>query len=407
MKNLILLLLCVSLICKSQSRLVLSNGAFVVIDNDAALVIDNPNANAITETGSGGHIISESENNRVKWNITTSTGTYTLPFTTGGFVKIPFRISITGAAVGGPSDAGLIFSTYATASNNTPLPTGVVTFGDQGGLNAIDRFWLIDDNGYASRPSGVITFTYIDSEYDPPNTLLEGNLGAQRYNPAINDWNDMLPVVSSLDPVGNVLTTSSIPAADFLTHWTLSDISQPLPVELLSFQAQPDHFNRSVILSWSTASEHHSDVFIIQRSTDAERWEIVSQVKAAGVSVSKLNYQFTDVNPYPETSYYRLKQVDTDGRYQLSPLVAVTLDNAGLSFNLYPIPASDQIYLQTFSEKDVSILIYNKLGVQLHPTVTKHGFHHLIDLRDLAAGLYLLKVTDHITVASGRFIIER
>ena len=74
-----LFFICLSLNAFSQARLILNNGGIVNITNSAFVVIDNPNPNAITRNTSG-HIISEGEFNRVKWNINTNAGTYIVPF---------------------------------------------------------------------------------------------------------------------------------------------------------------------------------------------------------------------------------------------------------------------------------------------------------------------------------------
>ena len=65
----------------AQPRLILNNNIYMVLKNNIELVINNSAANAITTLGTGGNIISESEFNRVKWNIGTATGIYTVPFT--------------------------------------------------------------------------------------------------------------------------------------------------------------------------------------------------------------------------------------------------------------------------------------------------------------------------------------
>jgi hypothetical protein len=59
---------------KSQNKLVLNDNAYLVISNSSFLVVDNSNSDAITTIGSGGNIITESEFNRLKWNIGNSAG---------------------------------------------------------------------------------------------------------------------------------------------------------------------------------------------------------------------------------------------------------------------------------------------------------------------------------------------
>ena len=103
----------------SQARLVL-NGAQIIISNTAVLVIDNPQPNAITR--SSGSIVSEGENNGVKWNIANTTGAYTIPwgYGTSNYLPLTFTKSAgTGAGT-------FTFSTYHTGwQNSLSLPAGV------------------------------------------------------------------------------------------------------------------------------------------------------------------------------------------------------------------------------------------------------------------------------------------
>src|SRR6185503_21308246 len=76
----------------AQTRLVLNNGGIVNINGGAYLVIDNPAADAIIVNS--GFIISEGENNSVKWNIGTTTGIYTIPWGYSG-TSIPLTFTKT------------------------------------------------------------------------------------------------------------------------------------------------------------------------------------------------------------------------------------------------------------------------------------------------------------------------
>src|SRR3990167_8159187 len=84
-----------------QGRLILNNNAFMVVDNSAKVVIANPATNAVSTTGTGGNIVTESEFDQVIWNIGTSTGIYVITFTSQTtFTKIPFTANITAAGTG-------------------------------------------------------------------------------------------------------------------------------------------------------------------------------------------------------------------------------------------------------------------------------------------------------------------
>ena len=96
-----------------------------------------------------------------------------------------------------------------------------------------------------------------------------------------------------------------------------------LPVELLYFEGSPyPSFNS---LKWSTASEHNSDYFEIERSVDGEIWKVVGSKLASGYSTSVINYSYLDVFNDFLIHYYRLKQVDRDGQYKIYG--PISLDN--------------------------------------------------------------------------------
>ena len=88
-----------------------------------------------------------------------------------------------------------------------------------------------------------------------------------------------------------------------------------LPVELLYFDGVTyPSFNS---LRWSTASEHNSDYFEIERSIDGEIWKVVGSKLASGNSTVVINYSYLDSFDDLVIHYYRLKQVDYDGQHKV------------------------------------------------------------------------------------------
>ena len=215
----------------------------MVLKNNIELVINNSATNAITTLGTGGNIVSESELNRIKWNIGTATGTYTVPFTKSPTNKIPFTINITTAGVGSGS---ILFSTYSgsTWDNSLYMPTGVANMGDINLANnsayVIDRFWLIDAIGYTTKPTATFAFTYLDAELatNGGNNITEANLRAQRFNSTAGTWWGYNPQGTN-DVTLNTVTSVPVAPADFFRSWTLTDKNFPLPIELLYFTASP------------------------------------------------------------------------------------------------------------------------------------------------------------------------
>jgi hypothetical protein len=84
-----------------------------------------------------------------------------------------------------------------------------------------------------------------------------------------------------------------------------------LPIELLSFEGKKQ--TNSNMLYWSTASEHNTSHFIIEKSVDGFKWNGIGQVQSAGNSTQKLDYSLEDVDVSQVINYYRLHQYDIDG----------------------------------------------------------------------------------------------
>ena len=124
-----------------------------------------------------------------------------------------------------------------------------------------------------------------------------------------------------------------------------------VPIELpvvwhdFSISTSPDQKNTSLI--WSTLKEWQSSHFEIERSVNqADRFEIIDSIPAAGYSFEVKNYRFID-NQIPNNStrvYYRVKQVDLDGSFDFSKVVMAnvnTIVEGTSSWRLFPNPLLD------------------------------------------------------------------
>lgn len=115
-----------------------------------------------------------------------------------------------------------------------------------------------------------------------------------------------------------------------------------LPVELLHFHADP--INDQVSLNWATASEVNNDYFTVERSADKENWEEVVRMDGSGSTSNMNQYSTIDSKPLLGTSYYRLRQTDTNGEYSHSQVVPVTF--MAEDIEIYPNPTSDIFYVK-------------------------------------------------------------
>jgi pectate lyase len=100
----------------------------------------------------------------------------------------------------------------------------------------------------------------------------------------------------------------------------------------------------SAVVSWSTANEINTAVFELQRSLDGNRFATIAVVQAknsAGINQYSLNDAALPIG----TTYYRVKQVDTDGAFTYSKTVSVT-KRSDAAISLYPNPANNKLTIR-------------------------------------------------------------
>ncbi|NUN08890.1 MAG: hypothetical protein HUU54_06920, partial [Ignavibacteriaceae bacterium] len=141
-----------------------------------------------------------------------------------------------------------------------------------------------------------------------------------------------------------------------------------LPVELISFSIKV--VNNNIALNWQTATEINNFGFEVERSTDKSNWSKIGFVQGAGNSNSPKNYSYTDNTAVSGKYFYRLKQVDTDGTFDYSPVVEVDMGILPGGYRLeqnYPNPFNPSTSIKFAFSKDTkaAIKVYNALGVEV------------------------------------------
>ncbi|MEZ5012779.1 MAG: hypothetical protein R2794_00655 [Chitinophagales bacterium] len=381
----------------AQSQLVINNDAWMVMQNDVYLVVDNQATNAISTAGTGGHIVSEGENNIVQWNITSGSGSYVIPFSNAAGLKIPLTFTISAAGTG---SGKILFSTYGgpTWDNDNYRPSGVSNMSNMGVTNnsaeVIDRFWIIDAQGYTTKPSGDILFTYIDAEHTAPgNTITEADLKAERYDPPTNDW-EINPVGGTVNTTSNYVGGVPFNSADLVRSWTLIDqTTHLLPLVLLDFTAACSV--SGIHFEWVTASEIHTDHFRLEYSFDGVHFTEVAHIPAAGESQEELHY---DVDVMPgSVGYYRLIINNDDGSEALLGVLSPSCTEENNATAFAWSSSKEVIMLQTQLESAGMYLLnlFDLAGqcVAREEVYLDSGLHYHSIQGVWATGVYIIQLT--------------
>ncbi len=256
--------------------------------------------------------------------------------------------------------------------------------------------------------SGDATFeagdTYLAAASDGPTATFSS------FTSAISTSGTYYFVVAELgpNPDGNITATIANNAAITITgarlSGTLTDVAlssgaTPLPVELTSFTASS--VNGTVNLNWATATEVSNYGFDVERSADKSVWNNIGFVAGNGNSNSVKSYSYSDNTASAGTVYYRLKQLDTDGKYEYSKVVSVnnTTPDAFTVDQNFPNPfnPSTTIRFSLANSSNVKVDVYASNGELVHTLANKTyeaGNHALnFDASQLSAGIYLYRIT--------------
>lgn len=192
-----------------------------------------------------------------------------------------------------------------------------------------------------------------------------------------------------------------------LALWNLfaTVIENILPVSYTVFEAKESA--SGVELSWQTASEENNFGFELQRSVDGTNFYPIAFIPGNGTSAELHDYQYLDTKLPANIIYYRLKQLDFDGNFQISSIIKIALeklliDNFHLGQN-YPNPFNPITYIhyKLPADQHITLKIYDQRGriVQvLFDGKQGRGEYSIpFDATSLSAGVYFceLKTTDN------------
>lgn len=179
-----------------------------------------------------------------------------------------------------------------------------------------------------------------------------------------------------------------------------------LPLNWLSFTGQADAGN--VRLQWQVSDVTNNDHFEIDHSTDGATFTQIGSLSNGDKTLTQgiLTYQYTDPNPAKDHNFYRIKQVDLDGRYSYSSIVEVNVTAASATIRLQTNPVHDAITLLNPGQQLINRLrILDVSGrVILDQTPNSSNTSITTDLRQVQPGYYLLRFSTATTTSTIAFI---
>ena len=196
-------------------------------------------------------------------------------------------------------------------------------------------------------------------------TLAAGEAYEVQFQVTVNDPGKGL-VVPSIMNIARV-TSQSDANVKFVDDGTaiINPEAGPLPVTLISFSAKLLQSNQ-VEVDWTTSMEINCSRFVLQRSYDGKVFTDMQTI--AGNGTTNLVHVYSameDLNSFTgSVAYYRLKQIDIDGKQYFSKIIPVKLKATANQTTVSPNPFSDYININTEWDNTeiVTVNIFNVQG---------------------------------------------
>ena len=172
------------------------------------------------------------------------------------------------------------------------------------------------------------------------------------------------------------------------------------PVTLTNFSAHAK--GNGVSIDWSTSQELNNDYFQVERSADgSSNWSVVATVNGAGNSQVAKKYNAFDASPLAGVNYYRLKQVDNDGKSSYSNTVAVKMQLQKTAISVIANPFYNTLTVNFISPTSemVTARIIDVTGKQIaaqnwsvNSGTSRKDFNNLSGLQH---GMYILSIVNN------------
>ncbi|MEO7210110.1 MAG: T9SS type A sorting domain-containing protein, partial [Chitinophagaceae bacterium] len=229
-----------------------------------------------------------------------------------------------------------------------------------------------------------------DGTHFAPGVTIVGSRGSEDFNGkqhtiGTNTWADLVDL-GNPDPAPDYI--QDLPFEIFYTN--------TLPVTFKNFDGVMK--NGQSLLKWTTTNEINNKGFDVERSTDGQVFSPIGFVAGQNNSGIENNYTYTDVKPVNGTNYYRLKQIDNDGKFAYSSIIQLKNVIADFAWSVYPNPIVNDGWMQVQlpNAAKVSVQIISSTGdimSMIDKGTLQTGTYSIpLNMNKAAKGIYVVKL---------------
>ncbi|MFN0202968.1 MAG: T9SS type A sorting domain-containing protein, partial [Bacteroidia bacterium] len=236
-----------------------------------------------------------------------------------------------------------------------------------------------------SSPSQLYFFKFTSGSGVDPNPA-NGHAGA--------DFSEFLPLASTVNNWGS----------NYYAEFTVNSFSgggggsngngSGFPVEWLDFTASPTSAG-TVALTWSVAAEKNLSHYEVERSLDGTSFQKMEEIPYLYTPNTTNTYATQDKQPFQGAAYYRIRQLDLDGRFSYSNTEKVWVEPNLIRVNIAPNPNQgvfDLLANANLSQVEVQIWSIDGRKIATYYFPTLNGKATLDIRKEVAKGVYLFKI---------------
>jgi hypothetical protein len=376
---------------KITGKLKLQNAKLELGDYDLELGYD-----AVVVNGTGSDYLVINGKGRVRQGIRAGSSEIVLPV--GNATYNPVKITLSAGSQDDVFSVGVTDGVYGSYTTDVPVP------GTELKSQAVNKTWFISED---VEGGSDISLTLSWSLSDTLPGFNAANCHIKHYENG--GWDEAVSTSAAASSTTFSMSRSGITSFSPFTVSSRETMTTPLPVELLYFAAKATIGN-TVDLTWATAMEKDSDFFAIERSTDGWSFTHIGLVQSAGVTSTRTDYSFTDHNPVDNTAYYRLRQVDLDGSFELMPVRAVSLElDQSSAMALYPNPVQQgDVHLRVQGVitrgEETNLQVTDMMGRSVMQQRLQEG-SAVLKTGGLRAGTYLVSIVSKTGTLTQKLVV--
>jgi hypothetical protein len=336
---------------------------------------NNLTINTVSNVGSSAYIVTKNlltSTGFVKKNLSQANGNFVFPVGTSNYTPV----SIVNLGTTGVVNARVFNNTYKAGTSGDVVTTE----------KEVNKSWEIKADAGVNV---TITLQWNATDEDANYTAARSVAYMSK-----NDYKWWLPITPQVGATGGgpyQITASGV--TSFSVFGSGADIST-LPVTWLDFIGAENKFGE-VVLDWSTVAEKHNDKFEIERSIDGKNFEELGVIQGSGTTTVISKYRYIDQFPIKGLGYYRIKQIDFDGKHDYSEMLAIKLGSGQLlTMEVFPNRTFGKVNLRVGGTPGVYQLMVMDMMGRTYGRFELTENAPQFDITSFPAGIYIFKVAN-------------